>query len=135
MATATKNEPKAGQKQNKSALIREYVKAHRTATAKEISEKFGCSEALVHHVRNRLKGKRKSKLTANAPTNAITSAVFSPDGKQILSSSRDRTARLWEVATGKEIRSYEGHRGEVMDAVFSKDGQFVLTGSADRMGQ
>ena len=40
MATATKREPKAGQTENKSALIREYVKAHRTATAKEISEKF-----------------------------------------------------------------------------------------------
>ena len=67
MATATKREPKAGQTENKSALIREYVKAHRTATAKEISEKFDCSEALVHHVRNRLKGKRKSKPTASDP--------------------------------------------------------------------
>lgn len=79
MATATKKEPKAGRTENKSALIREYVKAHRTATAKEISEKFGCSEALVHHVRNRLKGKRKSKPTANAPTNAITSAAVATE--------------------------------------------------------
>jgi hypothetical protein len=75
MATATKKEPKAGQKENKSALIREYVKAHRTATAKEISEKLNCSEALVHHVRKGLKGKRKSKPTAHAPTNANMSAV------------------------------------------------------------
>ncbi len=75
MATATKKDPKAGQKENKSALIREYVKAHRTATAKEISEKFGCSEALVHHVRNRLKGKRKSKTTAGAQTVTNKSAA------------------------------------------------------------
>ena len=79
MATATKKQPKAGQTENKSALIREYVKAHRTATAKEISEKFGCSEALVHHVRTRLKGKRKSKPTATAQTIASTSAAVATE--------------------------------------------------------
>jgi hypothetical protein len=79
MATATKKEPKAGRTENKSALIREYVKAHRTATAKEISEKVGCSEALVHHVRNRQTGKRKSKPTASAQTIASTSAAVATE--------------------------------------------------------
>jgi hypothetical protein len=79
MATATKKEPKAGPKENKSDLIREYVKAHRTATAKEISEKVGCSEALVHNVRKRLKGKRKSKPTATIKTTTNTSAAVATD--------------------------------------------------------
>ena len=31
------------------------------------------------------------------------SAVFSPDGARIVTASNDRTARLWEAATGQEI--------------------------------
>ena len=34
-------------------------------------------------------------------SNAVTSAVFSPDGKQVLTGSWDKTARLWETETGK----------------------------------
>ncbi len=79
MATATKREPKAGKKENKSALIREYVKTHRTATAKEISEKLGCSEALVHQVRKGMKGKRKSRPTATAHTIANNSAAVATE--------------------------------------------------------
>ena len=62
MATATKKEPKTGKKENKSAQIREYAKAHRKATAAEIAEKLGCSEGLVHSVRNKMKrGRKKAK--------------------------------------------------------------------------
>ena len=76
MATATKKESKSGKKENKSALIRDYAKAHRTATAKEIAEKLGCSEGLVHHVRNKMKrGRKKAKHTATAQTVAATNGV------------------------------------------------------------
>src|SRR5262245_60176420 len=37
-----------------------------------------------------------------------TYALFSPDGRRVLSSSDDRSVRLWDVATGKEIRRFEG---------------------------
>ena len=33
----------------------------------------------------------------------VTSAVFSPDGRQALSGSYDGTVRLWDIATGREI--------------------------------
>ncbi|MEW6097213.1 MAG: hypothetical protein AB1567_11945 [bacterium] len=35
---------------------------------------------------------------------AVTGCAFSPDGKIILSSSSDRTLRLWDVASGKEMQ-------------------------------
>ncbi len=62
MATATKKAPKAGKKQSSSALIREYAKAHRSATAKQIADHLGVKEALVYNVRAKMKkGKRKAK--------------------------------------------------------------------------
>ena len=65
MATATKKAPKSDKTKSKTALILEYAKAHRSATAKEIAEKVGCSENLVHTVRhNRKKGKKKAKHSA-----------------------------------------------------------------------
>jgi WD40 repeat protein len=50
----------------------------------------------------------------------FTGAVFSPDGKQILTASADRTARLWDVASGKELRRFEGHTDLVNRAIFSQ---------------
>ena len=34
----------------------------------------------------------------------VRSVAFSPDGKRILTGSTDNTSRLWDIATGKELR-------------------------------
>ena len=45
----------------------------------------------------------------------INSAVFSPDGKFVLSAgnSLGPTVRLWEVDTGKEVQRFDGHEDAV----------------------
>jgi WD40 repeat protein len=58
-------------------------------------------------------------------------AAFSPDGKYILTSSEDQTARLWDVKTGEEIRRFTGHTDEVNNVTFSPDGKYILTASFD----
>src|SRR5208283_3938953 len=64
-------------------------------------------------------------------TGEVLSVAFSPDGRYVLTGSEDKTARLWDAATGQQIRTFEGHKDEVTSVAFSPDGQFVLTGSWD----
>ena len=61
----------------------------------------------------------------------VSSVAFSPDGKHILTGSPDHTARLWETASGKEIRRFEGHTAEISSVGFSRDGKWILTASRD----
>jgi WD40 repeat protein/beta-lactamase regulating signal transducer with metallopeptidase domain len=69
-------------------------------------------------------------------TGPVQAASFSPDGKYILSCSAwpmgDKTIRLWDTRTGKEIRKFEGHSGPVGYAVFSPDGKRALSSSFDK---
>ena len=39
----------------------------------------------------------------------VNSVAFSPDGKWALSGSGDKTVRLWDCQTGKELQSFLGH--------------------------
>src|SRR5271157_4857616 len=59
----------------------------------------------------------------------VFSVAFSPNGRLVLTGSLDGRARLWDAASGKQIRSFEGHAGEVTSVAFSPDGHFVLTGN------
>ena len=36
--------------------------------------------------------------------------AFSPDGKQVVSGSWDKSVKLWNVETGKELSTMNGHR-------------------------
>ena len=63
---------------------------------------------------------------------AVRSASFSPDGSRIVTASSDQTVRVWDAASGGELRVLRGHDGRVMSASFSPDGGRILTASDDR---
>jgi len=67
----------------------------------------------------------------NGHSDVVFSARFSPDGRQIVTSSFDTTARIFETHTGRCIHELRGHRFSVFCASFSPDGTQVITGSAD----
>ena len=63
----------------------------------------------------------------------MTSAAYSPDGRRIVTASQDKTARIWDSASGKPIGDpLKGHEAEVMSAAFSPDGRQFVTASADK---
>lgn len=69
-----------------------------------------------------------SQLGHNSYVHAV---AFSPDAALVLTASEDQTARLWEAATGAELRTFTGHTQEVKAVALSPDGRRALTGSRD----
>lgn len=61
----------------------------------------------------------------------VEHAEFSPDGDRVVTSSFDRTARVWNAEDGTEIAVLKGHQGDVETATFSPDGSRVLTAGFD----
>ena len=71
------------------------------------------------------------RLILKGHTGFINSAVFSPDGKYVVTASADLTARLWDAASGKELRQFVSHTDWVEDVAYSPDGKYVVTSSDD----
>jgi RNA polymerase sigma factor (sigma-70 family) len=76
-----------------------------------------------------------------AHPNAVFAAAFSPEvpggagsGKLLAAGGYDSPKyfiRLWDVASGKELRKFNGHAGGVRTAAFSPDGATLATGGDD----
>jgi WD40 repeat protein len=62
----------------------------------------------------------------------VSYAAFSEDGKRLVTASRDKTARIWDVASGRQLKVLEGHGDWVWTAGFSRDGYLVVTASGDK---
>ncbi|MDZ8228017.1 MAG: ribosome assembly protein 4, partial [Nostoc sp. ChiVER01] len=54
------------------------------------------------------------------------------DGKTLASGSDDRTIKLWDISTGKAIKTLTGHSSWVYSVVFSPDGKTLASGSGDK---
>lgn len=68
----------------------------------------------------------------------VLSLAFSPDGRTLAGGSGDGTIRLWDPATGKELRTLSGHRNRyaedrIVALAFSPDGRQLASSSANCM--
>ena len=84
---------------------------------------------------------------AKVPThkNSVSGVALSADGRLLASfrpnqpgdhnvfepQPQDPTIRIWDVATGRERRLLEGHRGPVNAVVFTPDGRSVVSAGED----
>ncbi|HKB42343.1 MAG TPA: protein kinase, partial [Gemmataceae bacterium] len=70
--------------------------------------------------------------TLSGHAGPVTCIAFNTDGKRVISGGGDRTARVWDVATGKELLALRGFARPVRAVGFSPDGKrvFTATGTA-----
>src|SRR5262249_40944766 len=66
-------------------------------------------------------GKKELRLVGHKDW--VNHVAFSPDGRTLVSASKDRTLKQWDVKTGAELRTLAGHEGWVNAVAVSPDGR------------
>jgi WD40 repeat protein len=62
----------------------------------------------------------------------VQGAIFSPNGKYIISYGWDNTIKVWDAETFTELRTLRGHTDQVWRAKVSPDNKLIASGSMDR---
>ncbi|MGA7934709.1 MAG: LpqB family beta-propeller domain-containing protein, partial [Kovacikia sp.] len=63
---------------------------------------------------------------------SIRQLAFSADNQKLLGVGDDRIIYLWDLPSGKLMRTFQGHLARVEQASFSADGQWIVSAGRDR---
>jgi WD40 repeat protein len=79
-----------------------------------------------------MNSKKPLPLTLGGHTDIVYSVAWSRDGKLLATGSHDKTARLWNATTGKEMQVLKEHSDAVTRVCFAPDGNSLYTTSLDK---
>jgi WD40 repeat protein len=90
-------------------------------------------QALVYAADSFSTDKQARPLRTLGHGDRVRNVRFSPDGKTILTTSRDKTAKLWSASTGELIRTLAENTGYIRVGRFSPDGSRILTADTEAL--
>jgi WD40 repeat protein len=61
----------------------------------------------------------------------ILCLAYAPDSQTLAGGSGDFKVRLWQVATGKELRVFTGHKADITSVAFTPDAKVMVSASRD----
>jgi WD40 repeat protein len=67
----------------------------------------------------------------NGHSDTVYGICFSPDGKMIATGSADKFVKVWEIPSGKFVKSFEGHTHHVLDIGWMADGKLLASAGGD----
>ena len=60
---------------------------------------------------------------------SVSAVAFSPDGRTIVSGSRDQTVKVWDARTGALLQNFAGDLSQITSVDFSPNGDAIAAGS------
>jgi WD40 repeat protein len=70
---------------------------------------------------------RRGSVMCGALTVTVT-----PDGQQLIAGAEGHLVKVWELGSGREVRTLKGHRDDVNGVAVTPDGQHVISASQDK---
>src|SRR5581483_9432996 len=67
----------------------------------------------------------------NGHSDTVYGVCFSPDGKMLATAAADKFVKVWEIPSGKFVKSFEGHTHHVLDVGWMFDGKLLASAGGD----
>jgi WD40 repeat protein len=61
----------------------------------------------------------------------VISVAITPDGQRVVSASADNTLKVWDLNSGKKLKTLTGHTSAIRAVAITLDGQRAISGSYD----
>jgi WD40 repeat protein len=69
----------------------------------------------------------------NGHSDTVFGVCFSPDATKLATCGADKFVKVFEIPSGKFLKSFEGHTHHVLDVGWKSDGKLLASGGADNV--